>query len=68
LARVIDQSPEFLRFLKRSGLSLGVRGQVMDKLPEAGTVTIQADGRQTTLGRSAATSLLVTEPEENGRH
>jgi DtxR family Mn-dependent transcriptional regulator len=68
LARVIDQSPEFLRFLKRSGLSLGVRGQVLDKLAEAGTVTIQANGRQTTLGRSAATSLLVTEPEENGRH
>lgn len=68
LARVVDQSPEFLRFLKRSGLSLGVRGQVVDKLAEAGTVTIQANGQQTTLGRDAATNLLVTQPEENGRH
>jgi len=67
LARVVDQSPEFLRFLKRSGLSLGVRGQVVEKLAEAGTVTVQANGRETTLGRDAATNLLVTEPDGNGR-
>ena len=67
LTRVVDQTPEFLRFLKRSGLSLGTRGRVLDKLAEAGTVTVQVDGHQMTLGRDAAANLLVTEPEENGQ-
>ena len=66
LVRVVDQSPEFLRFLSRSGMSLGVRGQVLDNLPEAGTVTVQISDHQTTLGREAAASLMVTEMEENG--
>jgi DtxR family Mn-dependent transcriptional regulator len=63
LLRVTDQSPEFLRFLTRCGLRLGVDGKVVDNLPEAGTVTIEIDGKQTTLGRDAAGTLLVGEPE-----
>jgi DtxR family Mn-dependent transcriptional regulator len=61
LIRVLDQTPEFLRFLTRTGLSLGVEGQVTDNLSEAGTVSVQIDDRQTTLGRQAAASLLVTD-------
>jgi DtxR family Mn-dependent transcriptional regulator len=62
LARVIDQSPEFLRFLSSSGLPLGVAGQVMANTPEAGIVTVRVDGQDTTLGQAAAEKLLVTRP------
>ena len=60
LARVIDQSPEFLRFLSNSGLPLGVAGHIVANTPEAGIVTISVDGQQTTLGQAAAEKLLVT--------
>lgn len=59
LIRVIDQSPEFLRFLSRSGLVLGVEGKILESLPEAGTVTIEVDGKTTTLGQDAAANLRV---------
>ncbi len=62
LARVIDQSPEFLRFLSGSGLPLGVAGQVVANTPEAGIVTIRVNGHETTLGQAAAEKLLVTAP------
>lgn len=65
LARVIDQSPEFLRFLSSSGLPLGVAGQVIANRAEAGIVTVKVDGHETTLGRSAAEKILVT--SENGK-
>jgi DtxR family Mn-dependent transcriptional regulator len=59
LTRVLDQSPEFLRYLTESGLSLGVRGQVLANRAEAGIVTVTIAGQQTTLGREAAGKLLV---------
>ncbi len=62
LARVIDQSPEFLRFLSGSGLPLGVAGQVVANTPEAGIVTVRVNGQDTTLGQAAAEKLLVTSP------
>ena len=60
---VIDQSPEFLRFLSGSGLPLGATGQVMANGAEAGIVTVEVDGRETTLGRAAAEKILVTVPD-----
>jgi DtxR family Mn-dependent transcriptional regulator len=62
LARVIDQSPEFLRFLSGSGLPLGVAGQVVANTPAAGIVTVRVNGQDTTLGQAAAEKLLVTRP------
>ncbi len=59
LARVMDQSPEFLRFLSSSGLPLGVAGQVVANTPAAGIVTIRVNGQDTTLGQAAAEKLLV---------
>ncbi|REK10305.1 MAG: metal-dependent transcriptional regulator [Planctomycetota bacterium] len=64
LARVIDQSPEFLRFLSNSGLPLGVSGRIVANTPEAGIVTVSIDGQETTLGQAAAEKLLVTTPGE----
>ena len=60
LARVIDQSPEFLRFLSSSGLPLGTAGQVVANRIEAGIVTVSVEGQETTLGRAAAEKILVT--------
>ena len=60
LARVIDQSPEFLRFLTESGLPLGAQGRVLANRAEAGVVKITVAGHETTLGRGAAEKLLVT--------
>ena len=60
LARVIDQSPEFLRYLSSVGLPLGATGSVVLNQAEAGIVTVAVDERETTLGRDAADKILVT--------
>ncbi len=61
LARVVDQSPEFLRYLTESGLRIGSKGQVVANRAEAGIVTVAVDNQETTLGRQAAENLLVAE-------
>jgi DtxR family Mn-dependent transcriptional regulator len=61
LARVLDQSPEFLRFLSESGICLGTRGRVVANRVEAGVVGVSIDGQETTLGRAAAEKVLVSE-------
>lgn len=60
LARVTDQSPDFLRYLRQSGFSLGAEGRVVANRPEAGIVTMQLNDREITLGREAAQKLQVT--------
>ena len=59
LSRVLDQSPEFLRFLTESGLPLGAHGKVLANLAQAGIVTIAIDGQRTSLGLEAAGKLMV---------
>jgi DtxR family Mn-dependent transcriptional regulator len=59
LARVVDQSPDFLRFLSESGLGLGASGKVTANHAAAGVVSISIDGHETTLGREVAGKLLV---------
>jgi DtxR family Mn-dependent transcriptional regulator len=63
LVRVVDQSPEFLRYLTEAGLPLGALGVVMANRAEAGIVTISVAGRTNTLGRAAAEKLLVSSHE-----
>ena len=60
LTRVMDQSPEFLRYLSGTGLPLGTSGQVIANGREAGIVTIRVAENETTLGREAAEKLRVT--------
>ncbi len=60
LARVLDQSPEFLRYLTESNLSLGAVGQVVANRSAARIVTVRVDQRETTLAREAAEQLLVS--------
>ncbi len=59
LVRVIDQSPEFLKYLTESGLPLGAEGKVAATSDQAGIVTIEVAGRKTTLGLEAAKKILV---------
>ncbi|HVX59367.1 MAG TPA: metal-dependent transcriptional regulator [Pirellulales bacterium] len=64
LARVVDQSPEFLRFLTESGLPLGAEGEVVANRVEAGIVSVSVAGQLTTLGREAAEKIFVTDREQ----
>lgn len=59
LARVVDQSPEFLRFLTDSGLPLGTHGEVISNKFDAEVMTVAVNGQTTELGREAAQNLLV---------
>ena len=60
LARVVDQSPQFLRYLTETGLTLGTSGEVLNNSPDSGTLEVHCQGRAITLGHSAAAKLLVT--------
>jgi len=60
LARVVDQSPDFLRFLAESGLPLGAEGRVVSNQAAAGMLTVEINGREVHLGHDAAAKLLVT--------
>jgi DtxR family Mn-dependent transcriptional regulator len=59
LARVLDQAPEFLRYLSESHLPLGAEGEVLANREEAGIVTVRVGRHETTLGRPAAQKILV---------
>ena len=63
LARVVDQSPEFLRYLSETGLSVGTEGRVVANRSEACVVTIAVRGTETTLGHEAASKILVTQSD-----
>ncbi len=63
LVRVLDQSPEFLRFLSDSGLPLGTEGRVSRIQESSGAIAIDVNNQETKLARSAAEKLLVAGPE-----
>lgn len=59
LARVMDQSPEFLRFLSQVGLEIGSEGVLVSSEPERDCVTILVAGENCKLSGEAARKLLV---------
>jgi DtxR family transcriptional regulator, Mn-dependent transcriptional regulator len=59
LTRVLDQSPEFLRYLSETGLSLETIGQVVSNHAASGIVHVLLDGRETPLSLEVAEKLLV---------
>jgi len=63
LVRVLDQSPEFLRYLSDQGLCLGTAGMVDENCDSAGIVTVTIGENPTTLAREVAERLLVTRPK-----
>jgi len=60
---VLDQSPDFLRFLTESNLTIGAHGEVKANRVESGALTVIVDGQTTTLGRDAAQKILVANVE-----
>jgi len=66
LARVLDQSSDFLRYLSESQLALGALGQVLSQRAEAGIVIIRVGAQEATLSRQAARNLLVDLVKSSG--
>jgi DtxR family Mn-dependent transcriptional regulator len=59
IARVIDQSSEFLRYLSQAGLAIGAQGSLVSKDDLHECVTIRLGGDETTLSHKAAAKLMV---------
>ncbi len=59
LERVLDQSPEFLRYLSDGGFTVGNTAVVLENHPSAGVVTIETGGQRLSLSRENAAKLLV---------
>jgi len=62
LVRVLDQSPQFLRYLSESGMSLDIVGEVVSRTVEAGIVKVTIGEDAITLAQAAAAKLVVTSP------
>ncbi len=60
IERVVDQSPEFLRYLIEVGLPLGAQGEIVAHRPESGVITLLVTGTKTTLATSVAQKLLIS--------
>lgn len=61
ITRVVDQSPEFLRFLTNSGITLDAMGTTVSKKQEAGLVVVRVGNHETSLGMPAAGKIQVVE-------
>jgi len=61
LARVLDQSSEFLRYLTDCGLTLGTVGEVERNPDGAGLMRVRVEGRPFSLALDAAGKLVVTD-------
>ena len=59
LLRVLDQSPEFLRFLTDSGLTLGAAGTIVNNRRESGVIAVRVEGVDSSIGREAAEKIIV---------
>jgi DtxR family Mn-dependent transcriptional regulator len=59
LARVTDQSPEFLRYLSQTGLEIGAQGSLLTIDTERNLMTIEIANQNKTLSRDAAVKLMV---------
>jgi len=59
VARVTDQSPEFLRFLTQAGLEIGTQGSLVALEPADDRVRVHVAGANQTLSLEAAGKLMV---------
>jgi DtxR family Mn-dependent transcriptional regulator len=64
LVRVLDQSPQFLRYLSQTGMPLGVQGSVTSNNAAAGVVTVEVGGRECPLSLDVAKKLQVVAAEQ----
>jgi Fe2+ transport system protein FeoA len=59
IARVIDQSPDFLRHLSHMGLAIGARGSLVQNDDAQERLTIRLGASEQTLERKVAAKLMV---------
>jgi DtxR family Mn-dependent transcriptional regulator len=59
LARVTDQSAEFLRYLSQTGLEIGTEVALVANDLNRDTVTVQLAGKEKTLSRETASKLMM---------
>lgn len=59
LQRVLDQNPEFLRFLTEGQLEIGALLTITRREQTAGTITVTCQERETTLSVAAADALMT---------
>ena len=59
VARVTDQSPEFLRYLSQAGLEIGAQGSLVANDAARDNMTIDIADENKTLSRDAAAKLMV---------
>jgi DtxR family transcriptional regulator, Mn-dependent transcriptional regulator len=59
VVRVIDQSPEFLRYLSEAGLPLGCEGRVAANRPEAAMMSVLVSGKEISLAHRVAENLMI---------
>ena len=59
IVRVVNQQPDFLRYLTDNGLELGTEAVVEQNSAEAGIITARVGRRHVSLGHPAAEQLLV---------
>ena len=59
IARVTDQSPEFLRYLSQAGLEIGAQGSLVASDPSHDGMTVHVAGGNKLLSRDAAGKIMV---------
>ena len=59
LDRVIEQSPDFLRYLSEAGLAIGSTGWVLENHPSARALVVKTTDGQVTLGHDLAEKMLI---------
>jgi DtxR family Mn-dependent transcriptional regulator len=59
IARVIDQSPDFLRHLSQIGLAIGVQGSLLANDAARDSLTVRLGSDEKTLSRGVAAKLMV---------
>jgi DtxR family transcriptional regulator, Mn-dependent transcriptional regulator len=62
LVRVLDQSPDFLRYLSDRRLALGACGFLIQRQAEAEVITVRIGDLESTLSATAAEKILVAPP------
>lgn len=59
VARILDQEPDFLRYVEENQLSPGVAITILAAEPTAGTITLETDQQKIVIGLTAAAKIDV---------
>ena len=63
VARIADESPEFLQYVEQLGMLPGARVDVVSRSPFNGPLILRVNGREHAVGEEACTRIWVVPPE-----